>query len=194
MCSHLLNQSQILDDILQTDDVNRQVDILTSVITTSLNACAPAVTKEIRRPAAPWIDAHVREAMAARNTAQTILKRDRLNTELQNKYKCRKRQVKHLISSRKRHYYLDKLNNCKGNTAATWKVIRNIVPNNKNHSISHTPGDALRKAEEFNNFFANVCKTTYEETQRMLANETGNLAAPAAHFFVPSLLTLVLLC
>ncbi len=80
---------------------------------------------------------------------------------------------------KKRQYYLDKLNNCKGNTVATWKAIRNIVPNNKNISISHTPGDALRKAKEFNTFFANVGKTTYEETQRMLANETGNLAAPA---------------
>ncbi len=136
------------------------------------------MTKEIRRPAAPWIDAHVREAMAARNIAHMILKRDRLNTELQNKYKCLKKQVKHLISSRKRQYYLENLNICRGNTAATWKVIRNIVPNTKSNSISHTPGDALRKAEELNAFFANVGKTTYEETQRILANETDNLAVP----------------
>ncbi len=91
-CSHLLSHAPTLNTILQTDDVDAQVDILKTVFTSSLNTCAPITTRKISRPLAPWVDGDIREAMAARNQAQTILKRDRLNPTQQNHYKILKKK------------------------------------------------------------------------------------------------------
>lgn len=49
---------------------------------------------------------------------------------------------------------------------------------------SPTHLDASRKAKEFNAFFANVGKTNYNATRRILLNESGNFA-----FFSPRPLT-----
>ncbi|KAK7073285.1 hypothetical protein SK128_002766 [Halocaridina rubra] len=51
-------------------------------------------------------------------------------------------------------------------TAATWKVIRSMIPNEKSTSESYENITELKdKAENFNNYFANVGKNTYEKTQ-----------------------------
>ncbi|MPC91757.1 hypothetical protein E2C01_086814 [Portunus trituberculatus] len=89
LCSLLTQQSHILDNILKTDDIN------------NLTACAPMVTKEIRRPPAPWIDDSMCQAMRARNDAQALLKRDPLNETLRNQYKSLKKHVKSLINNKK---------------------------------------------------------------------------------------------
>ncbi len=134
-CHHLLNHAPTLNTILQTDDVNAQVDVLTSVFICNLNSCAPMTTKVISRPPAPWIDDDISEAMSARNKAQRILKRDRLKNKLQYQYKILKKQVKCLIARSKNEYYLNRLRNCKGNSAATWKIIKYLVPNKNNDNL-----------------------------------------------------------
>ncbi|KAK7074895.1 hypothetical protein SK128_017816, partial [Halocaridina rubra] len=51
-------------------------------------------------------------------------------------------------------------------TAATWKVIRSMIPNEKSTSESYENIKELKdKADYFNNYFANVGKNTYEKTQ-----------------------------
>ncbi len=94
-CWQLLSEVENLNQILNTDNVNEQANTLTSVITNCLDSCAPMIiTKEFRRPHAPWITNEIREAMKARNEAQHILKTDRLNTTFQNQYKDLKKHVK----------------------------------------------------------------------------------------------------
>ncbi len=56
-------------------------------------------------------------------------------------------------------------------TAATWKVIRDNVPGKNVKSINHNFENKEEKAEEFNNFFANVGKNTFEKTQHNLHNQ-----------------------
>ena len=46
--------------ILRTDDVNRQVEVFTSNCIKCLDACAPYVTKESKRPFAPWMTDNLR--------------------------------------------------------------------------------------------------------------------------------------
>ena len=55
-CNLLLNESSTLNDILNIDNVNTQVEIFTETFTKCLVVCAPVVTIELTRPAAPWID------------------------------------------------------------------------------------------------------------------------------------------
>ena len=56
--------------ILDTDDVNRQVDIFASTFIECLDACAPYVTKEVKRPFAPWMNVDLKEAIKLRNDTQ----------------------------------------------------------------------------------------------------------------------------
>ncbi len=126
------------------------------------------VTKEIRRPPAPWITNEIREIMKARNEAQTILKNDRLNPTLQNHYKELKKRVKKLLNKTKKEYYHNQLSNSKNNIAATWKIVKDAIPPSKTKSNTCIIEDEQNKAEEFNTFFANVGKNTYDKTQHSL--------------------------
>ncbi len=79
-----------MNKILFTDDVNKQVGFFTEVFIKCFDACAPVVTKEIKRPFAPWMNDDLRRAMKVRNNAQSNLKADRHNSRLQELYKREK--------------------------------------------------------------------------------------------------------
>ncbi len=84
-----------MNNILFTDDVNEQVELFTEVFIECLEACAPIVTKEIKRPFASWINDDLRRAMKIRNNAQSNLKAERHNSRLQEAYKREKETCTH---------------------------------------------------------------------------------------------------
>ncbi len=170
LCSLLSQQNQSLEQILFTDDVNKQLDILTNTFTTCLDTCAPLVTKKVKRPHALWFNDEVKQAAANKNSIQTQLKADRYKAVLQHRYKAENNYVKALIRHSKTEHYHNQFNACKGNTAATWKGIRDIVPGKNEKSINHNFENKEEKAEKLNNFFANVGKNTFEKTQHNLHN------------------------
>ncbi len=145
-----------MNNILLTDDVNKQVELFTEVFIKCLDACAPIVTKEIKRPFAPWMNDDLRRAMKIRNNAQSNLKADRHNSRFQEAYKREKKRVRTIISKTKAGHYHAQINNCRGNSSATWNVITDLVPAQKRNSSSYNFGNMSDKAEEFNKFFSNV--------------------------------------
>ena len=66
-CNNLMEQIPAFNRILDTDNVNQQVDILTSTFMTCLDSCAPIVTKKIYRPPAPWITEEIKKEMEYRD-------------------------------------------------------------------------------------------------------------------------------
>ena len=174
LCGEILNETHVLRGILNTDDVNAQVNSLTSVIIKSTDICAPMVTRKIRRPPAPWITDEIRGIMKERNVAQNDLKINRLNPLLRNHYKQLKKQVKNTLRRAKKEYYHNQIINSKDNIASTWKIIRDIIPPQKSKSNACITEDVLNKAEDFNSFFANVGENTFTETQRSLLDNQYN--------------------
>ncbi len=81
LCALLLDESDELNTIFNTDNVNLQVNTLTTI----LNKC-PIVVKEIHRPPAPWLTDEIRQVMTTRNIARQNLKLDRSNPVLQTEY------------------------------------------------------------------------------------------------------------
>ena len=79
----LLNDSYLLNSVLQTDNVHKQVQVFNEVFKRNLDLCAPVVTREISRPYAPWITADIRTEMNARDDLQRTLKVDRYDYILQ---------------------------------------------------------------------------------------------------------------
>lgn len=177
----LLENTSKLNSILETDDVNAQVDIFRDVFIDSLDKCAPLITKKVTRPSAPWITDDIKQSMQSRNIAQQTLKDDRSNIFLQNQYKSAKRRVKQQIRNGKKKYFRDKLSEAKGDSKATWKAVRELVPKTKINAQNSNYENVQEKAEEFNQFFANVGKNAFEKSQENLLNrpteddETANL-------------------
>ncbi len=90
---NIMSETSTLNKILQTDDVDKQVSLLTSVINNSVDKCAPMSAVTLHISPAPWINDGVKEAIRERNSAQKLLKKHRLNTTLQMMFKEIKRRV-----------------------------------------------------------------------------------------------------
>ena len=158
-CNKLLKETSILDYLLLTDNVDTQVDIFTKVFIDCLNDSAPIVTREIKRPPSPWISNDIKEAINFRNRLQKELKGNRSNVPLQEQYRNEKKRVKSLIVKAKTNYYHGKFNSCRGDIKGTWKVIKDLIPNNKKNS------GISGRVNEFNSFFSNVGKNTFEKSR-----------------------------
>ncbi len=156
LCSHILDETSTLNEILRNDDVDKQVSILTSVLTTSLGKSAPISNIVIHRPPSPWINDEIKEALAEHKKAQRILKNHIYNKTIQQKIKEIKENVRSLITSSKKKYYHRELHISKHNTAATWNTLKTIIPSKKQSTTPPPIENVNEKAEEFNNFFANV--------------------------------------
>ena len=165
-CTLLLNETNNLNSILNTDNVNTQVETVTNLFIKCLDCCAPTVTREMKRPPAPWITNDIKATIKDRNELQKRLKENIYDATLRSTYKEKKNLVKSLLKTAKRQYYQGKFQDSRGDTAATWKLIKDIIPNNNNKSNSLDSINLKEKAEEFNEYFANVGKKTYEETQQ----------------------------
>ncbi len=167
-CLRLLQNIQDFNRILNIDDVNTQVDIFTNNFIDCLNDCAPFVTKEIKRPIAPWMNDHMQEAMNQRDNTRKNLKYDRLNLTLLEQYKRVKTRVTSLFAEVKAKHYHNELEESRSNMSKTWKTIKEIVPNSKNNTNNQIFDSDVDKANEFNYHFANIGKNTYEKTQEIL--------------------------
>lgn len=167
LCDTLLSATPALSVILSTDDVDYQTHTLTSVLSTCLDHCAPIVTTVIKKPLAPWINDDIRSAMKIRNTLQTCLKLDRHNLVLQEQYKHERNKVKALLRESEQTYYREKISDCRGNSAATWKIIKQITP--PDTKTNHNFENESDMAAKFNELFVNVGENTFQTTQNYLS-------------------------
>ena len=167
LCDLLLNETPILNGILRTDDIHAQVSIFISVFITCLDVCAPFVTKEIKRPYAPWIDAQIKDAMKIRNDLHKEFRSNRQDPIAESNYRREKKHVKTMISNNKKNYFRNEFSKCKGNIRGTWDVIRKIIPNSKKCPglLADSEVDMERKVEEFNNYFGTIGKNTFDKSQ-----------------------------
>ena len=130
ICSLLMNEVPILNGILNTDNVNTQVPVLTNVLNKCIDACAPLVTNEIIRPPAPWITHDVKENIKERDELQKQAKHDGNNLTLRDNYKEKKKEVKAQIDNSRKNYYKKELTDNKNNFSASWKIVKTMLFNN----------------------------------------------------------------
>jgi len=183
LCQNISASQSTLLEILTTDDVNRQVNILSNVLKNSIDATAPLKTKIVRRPPAPWINEDIKRAIHDRNNTHKFLKTNRTDIALHSEYKQKKRNVKTLIHSAKTMYFQNKFNDCKHDTKETWKTIKTLVPNKKHHT--DTSLDSISSIEHLNDYFANIGRLTYEQTAASLAPQNTTRTRFSTNAFRP---------
>ena len=115
LCNNILEQTPVLNEILNTDNLDSQVTIFTKVMNDSINSCAPIITRKISRPPAPWIDESLKNAMKERDEIGKNLKEDRQNLILQAEHKERKRIVKNTLLQAKEKHFQDEFGKCGNN-------------------------------------------------------------------------------
>ena len=175
-CNILLDQSFLLNDILNTDNVNDQVEIFNHVFIYCLDTCAPYVTKVIKRPPAPWIDKRIKEAMKHRDNLQIEFKSDRNNRMKELAYRNEKKRVNEALIEGKNSYFRDEFIKTKGNIKGTWNVVHKIIPNNKSlitSNVTCSENEIQKKVENFNEYFAKVGENTFKKSKENVvdANE-----------------------
>lgn len=173
LCNMILNETPALNSILLTDNVDDQVNLFTQVFNSCLNMCAPVMTKEIRRPPAPWMTNRIEVEIRNRNNIQIQLKSNRHDITLQRQYKEEKKRVRQIMRKAKADFFNDQFKNCKGNSSKTWSTIKKLIPNQKISSKPIQFEDNRSKAEEFNEFFINVGKKAFEKTQEGIGIDNG---------------------
>ncbi len=102
---------------------------------------------------------------------ESLIKIDTSNSRLLERYKTAKKHVKQLINKTRTDHYHDRLKDNKGNTSATWNVLKEIIPSKKNKHNAFNFDHLSEKAEEFSNFFSNVGESTFKRSQKELINE-----------------------
>lgn len=169
LCDLLMEESYRLNQILATDDIDRQVSIFTETFNKCINECAPVVTREIKRPFVKWISEELRKLMQERNS---VLKVDRNNTNLRDKYKSLKKKVRNLLHKTKNEYYNKEIQDDKGDSAATWKILRESIPAPQRKMCATVDAEETDdKADAFNRLFANVGKETFMKSQLELQKD-----------------------
>ena len=172
-CDALLSSLDYLNEITLTDDVDEQVNTFNTIFNSCLDRVAPMTTKCINRPPAPWIDKDIKDNMRYRDDLRSQLKIDRHNIQLNNEYKEEKKRVKDKLHKAKQTHFHNQFRLSKGNTSQMWRNIRDLVPNNKSHN--NISKDLNDKAEDFNNFFANVGRETFERCKNNSTNNNNTL-------------------
>ena len=78
---------------------------------------------------------------------------------------------------------MQELINNKNSSTDKWNIIKDIIPNAKNSSRDYEFLDKETKTEEFNTFFANIGKNTFEQTQKSLLNNEFPCPEVSPHDF-----------
>ena len=164
-CNLLLDNSHTLNCILDTDNINWQVDIFTGVFNDCLDECAPIVTIEIIRPPAPWIDDDLKRCIHEKNELKYRLKYDRSNQQLDDNFRENKKMVEHCLRTAKKQHFTSKFLDCKGDSGSTWKVVEDLLPGLKSKGKNVPTEDPHKMAEDFNQFFATVGENAFVKSQ-----------------------------
>ena len=167
-CNKLLDKKVNLDGIVRTDDVNVQADIFTSNFISSLDSCAPIVTREITRPPAPWMTEEIRCEMRYRNRLKERLHLE-FNEITDALYKLSKKRVKSMIRIAKANFHRSKFMNGRNNRRTMWNIINEVIPSKSKCNSSIMVNDPAASADTFNEFFANVGKKTFQSVRSTTA-------------------------
>ncbi len=113
------------------------------------------------------------------NAIQRKLKENKLNGTLQEEYQNLKINVTTMIRTAKREHYNKEFTSKRGDIAATWRVVRQLVPDNNSKD-----GDCLSiddKVDQLNTYFANVGKNAFDKSREGIETNYLNQTYTTSH-------------
>ncbi|XP_060561384.1 uncharacterized protein LOC132721143, partial [Ruditapes philippinarum] len=153
------------------EDPNDALDCFNSLFSQVLNEHAPLKRKRVKHTHLPdWYNPDILHASKQRDKAKKIN-----NNE---DYKYWRNKVKNLISSSKKSYYSETINNNKNNAKEMWKNLKQLSGKSSNHQTSYIQDedgnkitDPLKTAEVFNNYFIDIFKSAPANCSNLLQED-----------------------
>jgi len=151
------------DPVLADPDGNldQLVDAYNAGLTSILDKHAPLCTKTVTyRPHFPWFTQELHDAKKERRRRERLYRRTKLEVHhLAYREQCRR--VNSLLSSARQKYYLDKIDECKGNSKQLFKLTGTLMGRKQTARLpDHDSDETL--AIEFNDFFVTKIKRIRE--------------------------------
>ena len=174
LCDDILRRTPVLNKVLSTDDVDIQVNIVTTNLNSSINRVAPEQTIVLTRPPAPWITQDIKKVMTERDNLQKRLKVNGSNTELRADYNSKKKLVRSEIYRCKAKYFHTEYLKCRNDMKKSWKLTKTLIPDSKYQFNDCKFDNVNKKAEEFNQHFSNVGREAFNKTQVSLHSNVNN--------------------
>ncbi|XP_059047375.1 uncharacterized protein LOC131842825 [Achroia grisella] len=109
--------------ILETSIINNKISLFNAQILGLFNKHAPLRTLKLRRPPAPWITEDIRKAMAKRNRAFQVFKKERSVVNFQIFKRARNRCNQVVRAAKRRHIHKNVLNTSSANI---WKFLNSL--------------------------------------------------------------------
>ena len=97
-------------------------------------------------------------------TEKNDLQINRSDFLLNDQFKQAKKYVESLVNNAKNTHFKEKFNSCRGNSGATWGVVKEMIPGLKGESKMNFE-NPLQKAEEFNEYFSTIGEIAFKKSQ-----------------------------
>ena len=122
-CDDLLCKTSELNKILGSDDIDCQVEIVTKILSDSIDSIAPEQTIILTRPPAPWLNQDIKLAIAERDSLHKQLKNNNNDVDLRMRYKEKKKSTKLKMDKCEAEYFQNEYKKCQND-------IKKILENN----------------------------------------------------------------
>ena len=160
-----------------THDVNSKLDLFNELFLDTLNRHAPMKYVKIKGRPHKFISKEIKQLMKNRDQCLKSFRKSK-NLEDWNNYKQLKNAVKLSITKAKSNYVYNQIEKNKDNSKSMWKVIRGCLPS-KERTKQNYRKDPELVAEEFNNFFISVGKTTTDKVREQADENNTSITYPS---------------
>ena len=166
-----------LHEIYSTYDVNSKLDLFNELFLNTLNKHAPMKYAKIKGRPHKFIGKEIKELMKIRDRHLESFRKSK-NSEDWNRYKQLRNTVKISIKKAESEYVCSQIEKNKDNSKSMWKVIRGCLPSKETTKPSYRKDPELA-AEEFNNFFISVGKTTADKVRELADQNNILITSPS---------------
>ena len=167
----LVDVSQVPWSVLDVfDDPEDKLNAFNLLFNNVLDEHAPIKTVKIRGRPNPFVTCEIRDLMRLRDHWKKVAQKNK-DPHAWSEYKNLCREVKHEIRTAEKIFIAEQVVNNKNNSNCLWRAIRLCIPKKSASQRNYSKDDKI-VADEFNNFFSSVGKSTINRIAK-LAEESN---------------------
>ena len=154
-----------LSDLTEEECVSTYYSDLSNILKDSMNECFPYKTTRIKRKKLenPWMTEELRTLINQKNKLYSKFVKSPITYG--DEYKSIRNRVSHLIRDRKKQFYTEKFEGVKGDSKGTWKILSQMLNNQKETNIKELEvdgniiSDPQLICNTINSYFVNIGKS-----------------------------------
>ena len=153
-----------LEKIIESKQVDKAMERLSSIITNTLDKYAPIYERKIQMKfnPIPWLNKELKDIIARKNSLVKDFYQFGLES-LKTPIKILNNQIVHLKRKLKKKYLTENLTTAKDDPKKTWKILNATIGSNNNEENTEPDLMTQKKADQFNQYFAHIGENILKE-------------------------------